>query len=220
MYPNFSNYYNNNYYRMQNMPNLKSYIRILHASPNAPAVDIYANNKLIAKNLPYKKFTEYLNVAPGEYKVQVYPAGTYNKPILNTTIEIAPNSIYTVAAINMLKDLQLFPIIEPHRALSPSVAFVRFGHLSPNTPNVDITLPDGKKVFKDVEYKEVTGYLPLAPGNYTLQARPTGTNTIILNVPNINLKPNRFYTIYAVGLLNDNPPLEVLIPLDGNTYLK
>jgi len=40
------------------MPQETAYIRLFHASPDAPAVDVYANGTLIAKGLLYKQITQ------------------------------------------------------------------------------------------------------------------------------------------------------------------
>ncbi len=218
--PNIYPWYDMFQSRNETTPSMKSYIRLLHASPDAPAVDVYANNKPIAKNLSFKQFTEYLPVPPGQYNIKVFPAGETNKYILEKKLDIPPRSIFTIAAINMLKNLNLLPISETYGSLKPNLSLIRFAHLSPDTMNLDLTLPDGRKLFKDVEYGEVTGYLPVSPRNYTIQLRDTSTNKLVLNVPGAILKPNNFYTFYAVGLSNGTPPLQVLIPLDGPSYLK
>ncbi len=199
---------------------LTSYIRILHASPDAPAVDIYANNSLIAKNLPYKGFTPYLSLPAGTYNIKVFPTGKKTNPVLSKNLNIPGNSIFTVAAINKLADIDLFPIMEPTNSIPPNKTMIRFVHLSPNAPSVDITSPNGNKLFENVSFKEITNYIPVSSGTYILEVRPTGTEDIVLYVPNINLKPNRFYSVYAVGLVDEKPPLQALIPLDGNSYLK
>lgn len=197
----------------------RSFIRIFHASPDAPPVDVYANGQLIARNLPYKGFTEYLQIAPGNYDIKVFPTGETSNPVIDTNLFIQNKTIYTVAAINKLENIQLKPIIDPKIPIMQDKAYVRFGHLSPNTPNVDITLPNGIMLFKDVGYKEITDYIAVDPGVYTVIGKPTGSDKIAITVPNIRLRPNRLYTIYAVGLLGGRPPLQVVIPLDGNTYL-
>lgn len=198
----------------------KAFVRILHAIPDAPAVDIYANNNPLVKNLKYKEFTEYLDVPPGMYNIKVYPAGTMSTALIDTNLNLSSETISTVAAIGRANHIQLLPINDPILPRDPSKTYVRFAHISPNTPAVDITLPDGTVIFEDVEFKEVTEYAAIAPGRYTLQARPTGTSDVALTVPNILLKSNKFYTVYAVGLIGENPPLQVLIPLDGNTYIE
>lgn len=202
------------------MPNpTPSYYRLLHASPDAPQVDVYINGKLVAKNLKYLHFTSYIKAPGGVYEVKVYPAGKKDTPVIDTKLQLVPGSIYTVAAAGNLRDVSLLPILEPLPGPTPGYAMIRFSHLSPDTPPVDITLPDGKKLFQDVEFKETTGYIPVPPGNYTVQARLTGTSKVALIVPNINLQPNKIYTVYAVGKPIGTPPLQVLIPLDGSTYL-
>jgi hypothetical protein len=209
----------NNFYRMPNNSNNYSYIRVLHASPDAPSVDVYANGTMIANNLGYRGFTQYIKVPAGFYNIRIFPAGTTETPVLETDVEIQTQSIYTVAAIGLLENLALLPVLEPLRDIDPGYAMIRFAHLSPGTPAVDITLPDGQKLFKSVEYTEVTGYIPVKQGTYTLQARLAGTDTIALTVPNVRLQHNNLYTVYAVGLADASPPLQVLIPLDGSTYL-
>jgi hypothetical protein len=197
-----------------------SYVRLLHASPNAPAVDVYADGKLIAGNLVYTQFTPYMKLQKGKYNIKVFAAGTTKNSVIDTVIELPEGKILTVAAIGKLENISLFPIEDPILPVMPGSTQIRFAHLSPNAPNVDITLPDGTVLFGNVGYKEVADYLLVYPGTYILQARLAGTDDIVLYVPNITLLPDRFYTVYAVGLVGETPPLQVLIPLDGNSYIK
>lgn len=199
---------------------MKSFIRIFHASPDAPAVDVYANGKLIARNLPYKRFTEYLEVPSGNYNVKVFPTGKTINPVINTNLTVEPETIYTIAAADILANIKLISYVDPIIPKVANKAYVRFCHLSPNTPKVDITLPDGKVLFNEVGFEDMTNYIAIDPGVYTLQARPAGTDKVALTIPNIKFNQNRFYTVYAVGLLGKMPPLQVLVPLDGNSYIE
>ncbi|MCS4455796.1 DUF4397 domain-containing protein [Clostridium botulinum] len=89
-----------------------SHIRILHATPDAPAVDIYINNNLISKGLSYKGFTEYMPLISRVYNIKVFPTDKKDVPVINKNIFIPPNSIYTIAATNFLKNIALFPILD------------------------------------------------------------------------------------------------------------
>ncbi|MBV7276799.1 DUF4397 domain-containing protein [Clostridiaceae bacterium UIB06] len=196
-----------------------SYIRILHASPGSPAVDIYINNNPTISGLAYKGFTDYMPIPSGSYNIKVYAAGSQGRPIINTNLFIPDGIIYTLAIIGTLPNISLLPIEDTRRPIIQGKTLLRFSHLSPDAPKVDVTLPDGTALFKNVEYKQITRYIPVNPGKYRVNLRIAGTNDIVLDVPNINLYPDRFYTIYAIGLTDKNPPLQVLIPLDGNSYL-
>lgn len=196
-----------------------SYARILHASPDAPPVDIYLNDKLVTANLAYRDFTPYIPIAEGRYNIKVFPSGKKDKPILNTNVSVPGNLIFTIAATGYLKDLQLLLLPEDTKKKPVRNSLVRFCHLSPNAPAVDVDLDTGAELFSDVSFRQYTPYIEFNPGTYTLKVLASGTSDTVLTVPNVLIKPNRYYTIYAVGLLNGNPPLQLLLPLDGKSYI-
>lgn len=205
-----------NYYRHTNI----SYMRLFHASPNAPAVDIYADSRLVAQNLTYKSFTKYISLPAGAYTITIFPAGKKANALLTKKLTVPLGIIFTNAVIGIAPNINILSIAEPAGPVIPNKALVRFSNLSPASPAFDLTYADGSMLFQDVGYKEVTDYMSLPPGSYHLQIREAGTDNILLVNPNIRVGGNKFYTIYAVGLLNEKPPLQMLIPLDGNSYLK
>jgi hypothetical protein len=190
---------------------MNSCIRIFHASPNAPAVDVYANGNLIVKDLAYKQLSQYIPVPPGNYNIKVYPSGQITNPVINTNVTIPPNTIFNVAAIGTLPNISLYPIPEPLTAQTSGRPCVRFVHLSPNAPAVDIKLADGTRVFNNVSYKDITNYACIPAGTYTFTVSPSGTNNVVLTVPNVKLNANNYYTIYAVGLVGKIPALEAIV---------
>jgi len=197
-----------------------TYIRVLHAVPNAPAVDVYVNEKKIGTNLTYREFSEYVTLPAGQYSLQIFPAGQKDSPVIQKNVNIPAGSIYTVVASGTLPNIELVSVPEPRADIPQGMTYVRFAHFSPNAPNVDVRLPDGSLLFQNIGYKEMASYIPVRPGTYTFEVFPTGGDKRVLYVPNITLKANRFYTIYAVGLVgNTETPLQVLVPLDGNSYL-
>lgn len=201
----------NNYNQRQNM----SYVRLLHASPDAPPVDVYVNGRLIAKKLAYKQITNYLSVPPGTYKVDIYPAGQRMNPVISTDLSVMPNTVSTIAAVGNLADIDLLVIKEEYMPkINREKSYVRFVHLSPNAPAVDITLPDGTKLFENVAFTEYTDYIETEPGTYTLQVKPAGSNQVVLTVPNVKLMPGTINTAYAVGLVGEEPGLEAIFSTD------
>ncbi len=209
-----------NFGNMSSMPYMcqPSYVRVLHASPDAPGVDIYLNRMLVARNLLYKNFTPYLPLMPGKYKVEVYATGTRVNPVIDTVLDVMPNSDYTVAATGMLENIKPLVINDTAMMLPGHKGQVKFVHLSPNAPAVDVTLRDGTELFKNIEFREISENLLVDPGRYTLQVRLAGTDDVVLTVPNVVIDPKRYYTVYAVGLAGGNPPLQALIALDKASY--
>ena len=211
-------YYDSNFALYRETPST-SFIRVLHASPNAPAVDVYVNDKLTVKNLPFKGFSNYVPVPAGSYNVKVYPAGKKDTAVIDTNVDIPARTIITAAAVGSLPNLSLLPVFEPLFNRVPGKTYVRFVHLSPDAPSVDVT-SGGKKIFTNTTFKKITDYIQVNPGVYNFDVNVSESGQRVLYVPNIRLLPNRIYTFYAVGLAGNNPPLQVLIPLDGNSYLK
>ena len=197
-----------------------SYIRVFHASPNSPPVDVYINDKIAVRNLPYRGFSVYLRTAPGSYNVKVFPAGQNVNPVVNTNLDVPSKAIITVAAIGTLPNISLLPIVEPTFPKNPSEAYIRFSQLSPNSPSLNLELTGAGNLFSNVAYTKTTDYTPINAGTHTFNITTAINNERVLHVPNVRLLPNKIYTLYTVGLLGKNPPLQVLIPLDGSSYIK
>ena len=56
-------------------------VRVVHASPDAPAVDIWVDGSIAFSNAPFKGITDYASLAAGTYNVQVSPTGA-TEPIV------------------------------------------------------------------------------------------------------------------------------------------
>ena len=192
-----------------------SHIRVLHAVPDAPNVDVYANDQLVAENLPYGQYTNYITVPSETYEISLYVAGSTDSPVLSNMLTIHPNSIYTIAAVGRLSDISFLAIPDTNMSHHYNMSMIRFVHLSPNAPSVDITLPDGTIIFQRIPFKEVTHYIALPPSDYTLQVRVAGTSTVVLTLPTIETDADKYYTVYALGLVGESPELEALVVLDG-----
>lgn len=202
------------------VPALSSFARVFHASPNTPAVDVFLDDKLIIGRISYKGFSPYLKIMPGRHTIKVYQFPRRQNPIINTSIDIPSRSILTIPVIGVLPEISLLPIIEPTEPRIRGKAYFRFSNLSPNTSALDLTLQNGEKLFTKVNYKETTKYISINPGIYNFDVKLNSTGERVIHVPNIRLLPNKIYSFYTVGLSGKTPPLQVVIPLDGSTYLK
>ena len=207
-----SGYVPNDFYRATPM---NSYVRILNASPNSPPIDIYLDDKLIVQNLAYKEFSNYLLFPAGDHNIKVYPSGQNVNPIIDSPINLPPGFAFNIAAIGSFPNIILYAIPEPTAPQNFGKACVRFIHLSPNAPAIDIRVPDGTKIFSNVKYEDYTPYACVPPGTYTFQVRPAGTTDVLLTIPNVQLMPNKYYAIYAVGLAGGSPPLQAFIVEEG-----
>lgn len=196
-----------------NTPDVNSSIRVLHAVPNAPNVDVYANGNLIVSNIAFSSISDYLNLSPGTYELQLYKAGFYDKPLLTQNVLLEPSANYTVCVVT-LGNLYLFRLRDATIATSPDSAYLRFMNLSQSSPLLNLTLPNGTQLFPSVEYLETTGYYTTSPGIYNFKVEISGGTIVSKNIKNLSLDGGKLYTIYVLGIFNGKPPLGYLFVED------
>ncbi len=110
---------------------------------------------------------------------------------------------YTVIASGLLADIAPLVLVDDNSSPAPGNAHVRFVHLAPDAPAVDIAVTGGPVLFGDIEFSEVGTYLPVPAGTYDLEARVAGTDTVVLTLPGTALADGTVYTVYATGLVAD-----------------
>lgn len=199
----------------QNLPNLQSKIRFLHGVPSSLAVDVYLNGILMGKDLSFSNITCYENISPGSHEVQLYTAGTHDKPLIRRNIDILPNTSSTVNIVTIDKELDVFTLNDASSKDTLTSSFLRFIHLSPNAPLISLSLPNDITLFGNVEYLETTGYYPLSPGIYDFKVSFPSVSGLYKFISNKKLENGKFYTMFILGLLNNQPALGYLLVEDG-----
>ena len=109
---------NNLFSFRDSLPNLKTNIRFLHAAAGAPAIDIYVNGDLVARNISFSDVTNYSAIAPGRSKVEFFKTGTYDAPISDESFDLLPNSTLTISIILEESSLVTFRWIKEKRVFS------------------------------------------------------------------------------------------------------
>lgn len=212
MYYNSSNSRKTRVHYMQNTN--MGYVRVLHAVPDAPNVDIYANDEILAEDLAFGEYSDYIEVQAGDYEISLYVAGTMDTPVLANMLFMEENEATTVAVTGNLDGIEFLAIPDSYMLMDSNNAMVRFVHLSPDAPAVDITLPDGTTLLRNVSFQQVTPYITISPDDYTLQARVAGTQNVALTVPDVRAEAGYNYSVFAIGYVEGEPQLEALLLLD------
>jgi LPXTG-motif cell wall-anchored protein len=192
-------------------------VRVVHASPDAPAVDVWVNGAVAFSNAPFKGITDYAVLEPGSYNVQVSPTGATEPIVIDANLDLATQTDYTVVAVGTLENIEPLVLIDNNSAPAVGKAHVRFVHASPDAPAVDIAVANGGPVlFSDVAFKGVGDYLPVDAGTYDLEARLAGTDAVALSVPGVTLEDGTVYTIFAMGLASGEPALTAVPSVDAS----
>ncbi|PVY43954.1 DUF4397 domain-containing protein [Pontibacter virosus] len=181
-------------------------VLVVHASPDAPGVDLLVDNeKVNTAALTFPNNTGYLEVPAGRRNIKVNAAGT-NTSVINADLDLERNMNYSVFAINTLSNIEPLVLMDDLTAPASGNAHVRFVHLSPDAPAVDVAVTGGPVLFSNSEFKEASTFAPVAAGSYNLEVRLAGTETVVLAVPNVQLASGRIYTVFARGFVT--PPAD------------
>lgn len=178
-------------------------VRVIHASPDAPNVDVYANGSKVLANVPFKVESDYLAVPAGSYKFEVFAAGTTLNPVLTVNANLQPGVDYTVAAVDRVSQLKYRVFEDNNAAPAAGKAHVSVIHTSADAPAVDVAVKGGPVLVKDISFGEKQGPLPVDAGRYDLELRVAGTVTVALPLNGVQLEAGKVYTFVATGLLSN-----------------
>jgi hypothetical protein len=183
-------------------------VRVVHAIPDAPPLDVYLDGARIAEGISFFDASRYGGPYPaGEYLVELREAGAppSGTPILSRTLQLSESLPYdySISALGTLTTtdsaaarISFFVDLDN----APPAGQGRFAliHAAPDAPSVDILI-DGTRTYTDVAYRDVRGYLPVAPGTYTVAVAAVGGAPFYTTTASI--RAGESVTLWASGLL-------------------
>lgn len=188
-------------------------VNIIHASPDAPAVDVWVNGEPALTNVAFQAFSGWLALPAGEYHVQVTATGQpVDTAVIDTMLTIEAGKAYHVAAVGDLANISAAVIEADLSATADGNARVRVIHASPDAPNVDVALTGGDVLISDLAFGAASDYLEVPAGTYDLEVRVAGTTDVALPLPGVAFEGNMLYDVIAVGTVADGTLTVIVVP--------
>lgn len=197
-----------------------SLVRVVHASPDAPPVDVIANDDFgmpAVAALSFPDFTDYLTLTPGPINVKVVPTGTMAPVVIDEDLTLDAGVSYTVIATDVLASIVPTVLVDDLRRVATE-ARVRIFHGSPTAGEVDIyvvapgtDITDETPAFTAVPLGADTGYVPLAAGDYDVIVTPTGTKDAAIGPATITVAAGGIYTAAARDEIGGGTPLGLIL---------
>lgn len=195
-------------------------LRVIHASPDAPAVDIVVNNDCAApvlSGVPYPVFSNYLSVPAATYNVKVTAAGNCGAVVIDANLTLSAGKQYSVYATGLLASIAPYVLTDDNRPIA-TAAKVRIVHAAPSAGRVDIyvtapgaSIATATPAFTNVPLRAETGYVNLAGGSYDVTVTPTGTKTPAIGPATITVADGGVYTAAARDATGGGAPFGLIL---------
>jgi len=177
-------------------------LRVMHASPDAPPVDIYVDGKAVLTNVPFFTLSGALSLPNGTYKVAITPAGAgLGAAVLSTDLKVENGYAGTVVALDSLSKLKVKLYPDDMSPVPAGKARVRVIHASPDAPAVDIKLAGtATKVVSNAAFTDAAT-VEVAAGTYAFDITPAGASAVVFTTPSLRFEAGWSYTLVASGFL-------------------
>jgi hypothetical protein len=193
-------------------------LRIFHASPDAPAVNILVDGRVMFSQVTYGYVTHYAMLEAGDYNIKVVSADRDQLVVIDANLTLEANKRYTVSAVGTLANIEPLVLEDNTDPPEPGKAKVRAVHASPDAPAVDVAVKDGDVLFSNAPFKGVTDYQVVDAGGYSLEVRGTGTDTVVLDIPYAGFPSGSTATVVVLGLANGEPGLSFQVLVSREYY--
>ena len=114
-------------------------VRIVHASPDAPAVNVLVDGQTVAENLAFGSATEYLDLTAGDHQVQVVPTDS-DAAIIDQTVTLDGWTSSILAVTGDLANIQLQQQQVDVTETDPGQARLRLLNADPQGTNLGLAI--------------------------------------------------------------------------------
>lgn len=196
-----------------------AYVRVLHASPDAPNVDVLVDGSQVLANVSYQQGSGYLKLDAGARDISLRVSGTETIALENT-LTLASDGYYSVIAQDNVASLELEVLDDTSRVGNDSTDLTVV-HASTVAGNVDIYITaDGADLpatasLENVPFDANDSLANVASGDYQVRLTAAGSTEVVYNSSTLAVASD--VTAVAVDSIQGVSPASLLIWTDSVT---
>jgi len=204
-------------------------LRIIHAVPDAPTVNVYAGDAILGglENVDYQVGSAWLTVDEGTYDVRVeanIPSG--NADVITASLMLEGEKSYNVLAVGTVTADSIEPLVVSVDRSDVTAGNVRVQvvHAAPNAPTVDVyvTAPgddiEAAQPLATAAYKDSTGQVEVAGGDYQIRITLEGTKTVVFDSGTVTLPADADLIVAATENTGTGSSPVTLFVSDGTNF--
>ena len=176
-----------------------SRVRVAHAVPGGPEVDVFVDGEEVASDLAYKGVTPYEFLPAGPHAVEVRLSGL-SLTLISETVVLTGGLDATVIGVGQGLDVTATLLHDDNSPANNNT--MRFVHLSPGTSAIDIAIKGtaALTLAGNIPFKGTSDYIGgLRTGLYRFEVRPAGQITP-LKTFSPTLEIDTINTLFIMGL--------------------
>lgn len=197
-------------------------VRVVHASSDAPEVDVLVNDAAVLQNVPFGVSSGYLELLAGEYQIAV-AASASGARVIDAALTFAAQTDYTIAAVNQLASIEPLVLVDDNSSPAAGNIKLRLIHAAVTAGNVDVyvTAPGASLVGVDplisgFAFKDNSGYVEVPAGSYQVRVAVAGTQQIAIDTGAVALSAGAVRTAFALDPAPTSGSFGALLLEDSN----
>ncbi|MBK7937877.1 MAG: DUF4397 domain-containing protein [Lewinellaceae bacterium] len=201
-------------------------LQVIHNSPD-PTVDVYAGKTRLLDNFVFRTATPYIDVpADRTFNIGIAPDTSTSSAsaIASFPVSFAVGKSYAAFASGIAggaPGLAIFADESREAALNPAKVEFATHHGAPGAPQVDVSIFGSGPVANGLQYGDFAPYYAADPGNYLVQIKLAGTNTVVGTYQaDLSSLAGKAARVFASGLLNGTPGFGLFAALADGTVVE
>lgn len=183
-------------------PEVISALAVTNASATVPSLDfVIEGTKVNTSALLFGQKVDYVRAYPGTRTADVYATGVA-KSLYSGTFSLTAGLYHSLYILSSGTEVSYLLVKDEYKTPAADKAQIRFANLSSDSPAYNLELQGDTTTFSDRAYKTLTPYKYVKPAIFKVLLRNKATNDIVATLDNVELKANKYYTIWAKGLVN------------------
>jgi len=179
-------------------------VRVIHASPDSPAVDVYLDGEKTVSALAFTQARGYLVVPAGTHRVQVFgqsvtPA-TGAALLTMPAVTIPANAQLSLVVEGLFGSMRLHIIDDATPAPAAGRAKLRFVHAGSEVPAVDVSVKGGPVLYTNTQFGLAYPYQDIDATRHDLQVSLTGGAGSAAVLTSITAEAGKNYSVYLMSL--------------------
>ena len=192
-----------------------AYVRILHASPDAQAVDVYVNGELQLSDVAFQDGTGYLKLSDGNANIELRLAGT-DTVAASYAASLNSNAYYAAIAVNQASDLEI-TVLDETDVVTDGDIDLRVLHAAPaaSSTDVDVFVSEPDAELGETPQVNALSYLSnqllegVEDGSYQVRLTADGSTDVIYDSGSLSVTDDAI--VVAVNSDKGRSPVSLLV---------